>query len=383
MPVAAGAENLFLGRDTKVFIQKGAVIWEIPVLNGYTFNQSTNTTEITLNEMADATGGSRRGRAVFNESVSPTEWSFDVYARPYVVNAVHRTVDEVLWASLAANNPILTPNADKSLETWSQAIDFDGTQLDIDFSNSNFVSLGTFDLIFVLGANNVTGKNYLNDGDTTIYRIPDAVVNEVTIPFEVEALTMLSWGGMGGTMVEETVFDATTAIVGGTTATNNFIRSRFTALTATSSVSGGSVDYGITLTGGSITISNNITFLTPEEIGKVNQPFAHVTGTRSVSVSFTCYIDEVTDGPIDLYEDLLGAQDADRNSFALDFYVGGKDGANDRPTAPGLQFKMAQAHLEIPTMNPDDVVSLEVNFSGLPTTLGATDELTRVTYVGV
>lgn len=383
MPVAAGAENLFLGRDTKVFIQKGAVIWEIPVLNGYTFNQSTNTQDITLSEMADATGASRRGMAKFNESVSPTEWSFESYGRPYIVNGVHRTVDEVLWASLAATNPVLTTNADKSLESWSQGVTFDANQIDFDFDDSNFVSLGTFDLIFVLGANTVSSLNFAADGDTTIYRIPDAVVNEVTIPFDVEGITTLSWSGLGGTMVEEASFDASAAIVGGTAQTNNFIRSRFTALTATSDVSGSSVDYGITLTSGSITINNNITFLTPEEIGKVNQPFAHVTGTRSVSGSFSCYIDEVTDGPIDLYEDLLGAQDADRNAFALDFYIGGKDGANDRPSGPGIQFKMAQAHLEIPTMNPDDVISLDVNFSGLPTTLGATDELSRVTYVGV
>ena len=383
MAVSAGAENLFLGRDTKVFIQKGAVIWEIPVLNGYTFNQSTNTSEITLQEMANAAGASRRGKAVFNESVSPTEWSFEAYARPYIVNGVHRSVDEILWASIAATNPVLTTNADKSLETWSQAVTFDATQLDFDFDDSNYVSLGTFDIYFVLGANNVTGKDYAADGDTTIYKIPDAVVNEATIPFDVEGITTLSWSGMGGTMVEETAFDATDAIVGGTTATNNFIRSRFTALTATSSVSGSSIDYVITLTGGSITINNNINFLTPEEIGKVNQPIAHVTGTRSVSGSFSCYIDEVTDGPIDLYEDLLSAQDADRNVFALDFYIGGKDGSNDRPTGPGIQFKMAQAHLEIPTMSQDDVISLEVNFSALPTTLGATDELSRVTYVGV
>lgn len=383
MPVASGATNLFLGRDTKVYARKNGIIWEIPVMNGYSFTQTTNTSEITLQEMAGATGASRRGRRVFNDSVSPTEWSFEAYSRPYIVNAVHRSVDELLWACLFANNPVLTPNINKSLETWSQAITFNATQLTIDAQDSNFVSLGTFDLFFVLGGNTVNGRNYLADGDTTIYRIPGAVVNEASISFEVEALSSISWSGMGGTMVEETSFDASTAIVAGTTQTNNFIRSRFTSLTAASSVSGSLVNYGITLTGGSITISNNISFLTPEEIGKVNQPFAHVTGTRSVSGSFSCYLDEITNGPIDLYEDILAATDADRNSFALDFYIGGKDGVNDRPAGPGLQFKMPTAHLEVPQMNPDDVVSLEVNFSALPSGLGTTNEITSVTYVGV
>ena len=94
-------------------------------------------------------------------------------------------------------------------------------------------------------------------------------------------------------------------------------------------------------------------------------------------------MDNATNGPIDLYEDMLNARDAVTNSFALDFYIGGKDGANDRPKGPGLQIKMPSAHLEIPTVNPDDVISLEVNFTGVPSDLGATDEIERVTYTGV
>ncbi len=347
--VASGASNLFLGRDTKVFIKKGANIWQIPVLNGFAFNQSTNTSTITLEEMAALTGATRRGQKMFNDSVSPTEWSMDVYARPYISATKHRSVDEVLWASLAATNPVFTP----ATPLWSQAITYGTTlTMDVDFTNSNYVSLGTFDIYFVLGAANVTGFNYTATGDTTIYRIPNAVVNECTTPFDVNGITTISWSGMGGSLVEETLFDATGAIVTGQSQTNNFIRSRFTALAATSSISGGSITYGITLTGGSITISNNINFLTPEELGKVNQPIAHVAGTRSVTGSFSCYMDELTNGPIDLYEDIFGATGTVTNSFALDFYIGGKDAGGDRPTGPGLQFKIPNAHLEVPYQAP-------------------------------
>lgn len=379
MPIAAGASNLFLGRDTKVFIQRGANIWQIPVLNGYAFNQTTNTSTVTLEEMSDLTGGSRRGQKMFNDSVSPAEWSFDVYARPYISATKHRSVDEVLWACISSNNPVFTP----ATPAWSQGITYvSTTHMDIDFDDSNKVSLGTFDIYIVLGAASVTGSNYLADGDTTIYKIPNAVVNEATIPFDVNGITTISWSGMGGTITEVASFDASAAIVTGTTATNNFIRSRFTALSAVSSISGGSLTYVVTLTGGSITISNNISFLTPEELGRVNQPIAHVTGTRSVSGSFSAYLDEVTNGPIDLYEDILGATNVVTNQFALDFYIGGK-AAGDAPVGPGLQFKIPRAHLEVPSINPDDVVSLDVNFTALPSTLGGTDEITAVRYVGV
>ena len=379
MPVTAGNSNLFLGRDTKVYIQKGANIWEIPVLNGYAFNQSTNTSTVTLEEMSNLAGDSRRGQAIFNDSVSPAEWSFDVYARPFVASAIHRSVDEVLWACLAGSNAVFTP----ATPEWSQAITYGAASMDIDFNDSNKVSLSTFDLVFVFGANTYGSSNYAADGSTTIYRVPNAVVNEANIPFDVNGITTISWSGMGGTIQEMTSFDASAAITAGMNQTNNFIRSRFTALGAVSSVSGSEVTYGITLTGGNITISNNINFLTPEELGRVNQPIAHVTGTRSVSGSFSAYLDETTNGPIDLYEDLVGATTAVRNQFALDFYIGGKNQAEDLPVGPGLQFKVPRAHLEIPSMNPDDVVSIDVNFTGLPSTLAATDEIERVSYVGV
>ena len=53
-------------------------------------------------------------------------------------------------------------------------------------------------------------------------------------------------------------------------------------------------NYGLTLTGGSITMSNNVTYTTPEELGIVNVPIGHVTGTRNFGGSMTCYLTENT-----------------------------------------------------------------------------------------
>ncbi len=64
MAIAAGTSNLYFSRDTKVYIAQGANIWEVPVLNGYAANQTTNTSEISLSEMSDSAGNSRRGRRV-------------------------------------------------------------------------------------------------------------------------------------------------------------------------------------------------------------------------------------------------------------------------------------------------------------------------------
>ena len=71
------AEQLYFSRDSKVYVRIPATsgsetnqTWEIPVLDGFSFSQATNTSEVTLNEMAsDNVGTSKRGRKMFNDSL--------------------------------------------------------------------------------------------------------------------------------------------------------------------------------------------------------------------------------------------------------------------------------------------------------------------------
>ena len=377
MPITAGTSNLYFGRDTKVYLAQGANIWEIPVLNGYSMSQNTNTSEVTLSEMSDSAGNSRRGRKVFTDSVAPAEWSFSSYVRPTLSATKMRAVEEVLWANFVANNAYVP-----ATPAWTAGVSIGTAALDFDFSASNKVTLGEFDIYMVLGAANQTSRNYLADGDTTIFKIPKASINEASITFDIAGISTIAWSGMGGKRVEVTTFDATTAILTGIASTNNYIRNRLTQLAITSSISGGSKNYVVVLTGGTITLTNNLTYLTPENLGMVNSPLAHVTGTRTVGGSFTAYLDEQTNGTIDLVEDIANATTAVTNSFALDFYVGGKSGT-DAPIAPGMQFKIPSAHLTIPNVNTDDVVGISVDFSALPTTISGTNEVTKITYVGL
>jgi hypothetical protein len=380
MPVAAGATNLFFNRDTKVYIEQGVNIWEIPVLSGYNYSQATNSSDVTLSEMADSTGVSRRGSKIFTDSFAPAEWSFDTYARPFLVTGAPnrmRAVEEVLWANFVTSNSYTA-----GTNSWGSNVAITPTTLDIDFAGSNKILLGTYNIYFVLGASNTASANYAADGDTTIYKITDAVANEVGITFDLDGIATLAWSGFGGSLKEVTSFNASTAITTGTALTTNFIRNRLTQLQAVSSVSGSSKTYSITLTGGSLTLNNGITFLTPETIGRVNQPLGHVTGTRAVTGSFTAYLDEKTNGTIELFEDLSNATTAITNKFALDFYIGGK-AAGDAPVGPGLQFKIPQAHLSLPTFDLGDVIATNVDFKALPSTISGTDEVSKITYVGV
>ena len=48
------ANDLFFSRDTKVVVSDGTTAWEIPVLDGFSFSQATNSSEVTLQEMESA-----------------------------------------------------------------------------------------------------------------------------------------------------------------------------------------------------------------------------------------------------------------------------------------------------------------------------------------
>jgi hypothetical protein len=419
------AQQLFFSRDTKVYIKKGNFVWDLPVLDGFSFSQATNSSEITLAEMEGTGGVSRRGRKQFNDSLAPAEWSFSTYVRPFKsagsgtgaadsAAKVH-AIEEVLWALFSG------PATYASSAFTNQTV-HDATDLDIDFSESNKATLGTADIFFVLG-----------DANRKVYKLKDCVVNEASLDFDIDGIATINWSGMSSEIIDMTTkthttatsgsvfppaFDAhrdggtvdivagdvvlnatdahrmsvvvdptssgtatmTGAVYESTTATDNFIRNRLTQLTViptagTSYI--GSLEaggYDITLTGGNITMSNNVTFITPEEIGLVNTPIGHVTGTRSVSGSMNCYLSKDTtanDNSADLWEDLKSITSVVTNSFALVFKIGGASANTAR-----LEVNMPTCHLEIPTHSIEDVISVETSFNALPSTIDGTNEVT-------
>ena len=373
------ADTLYFSRDTKVYIAIGSDIWEVPVLDGFSFSQATNTSEITLNEMSNTSGDSRRGRQMFTDSYAPAEWSFSTYARPFASAgsgagaadsaAKHHAVEEVLWA-------LMVGAATYSSFSFT-GFTADTTDLDISFGSSNKTTLGTADIYFVLGG--------ARSGTKTTYKITGCCVNEASLDFDIDGIATINWSGMGTLISEDSAQTAT--VYEGVSGTSNFIRNRLTTLAMTTAddhllATGESADgdsdvetYDLVLTGGNITISNNITFMPPETLGVVNQPLGHVTGTRSVSGSFTCYLNAEASSSADLFERIIEDTDTITNNFDLTFKIGGAS------ATPRIEMAMSDCHLEVPTHAIDDVISLETNFHALPSTIEGTDELT-IKYVG-
>ena len=85
--------------------EKDANTFRIGVLDGYSFSQANETTDVTISEAGAAPA---RGSKRFNDSLAPAEWSFQTYARPfehgsasYRASGTHDFAENILWAALS------------------------------------------------------------------------------------------------------------------------------------------------------------------------------------------------------------------------------------------------------------------------------------------
>lgn len=394
------ANDLFFSRDTKLVVKCDSSFFEIPVLDGFSFSQATNSSEVTLSEMESTAGVSRRGRKMFNDSMAPAEWSFSTYARPFLstVDAVTvptglgwdgdsasvHAVEEVLWAALVGTAAFTegTASADAS---WADNITYNTTadasfdtttteRLKIDFLGSNKSALKELEIFFIMGAGAYSA------GTHQVYKLSKAVVNSATVDFDIDGIATIAWSGFASNITDEGS-QPTVTVKEGLSATNNFIRNRLTTL-AVKNAAGSpfAATYTLTLTGGSVSFENNITYLTPDTIGEVNSPIGHVTGTRTIGGSFTCYLSNSAAGSSDLFEDLASATTTVTNDFDLTFHIGGTPPATT--IAPHMSINLPNCHLEIPAHAVDDVISVETSFSALPGNITSADEAVIV-YKGV
>lgn len=514
------AQQLFFSRDSKLYVEFDSKLWEVPVLDGFSFSQSTNTSDITLAEMQGADGISRRGRRLFTDSLAPAEWSFSTYVRPFFTSTEHHAVEEVLWAVMAgadkygtigtagaisavdfsaadsagdrdpgtyvidlddctgthagtggtiqiivnsagnandvqvvsggkgytAAQTIIVPTALIGDGTGSITIDIDSVDDDattgfyrnvqadsnsdfgttvamptiagqtINFGQSNRAVLATCNLYFVMETSTTKPM---------VYKLENAQINEASVDFDVDGIATINWSGFakniidkqsqgkvtvqsGTTITGATVGDlyldsaddlklgiatgATTlesAIDAGVDQTSAFIRNRLTQciVSTTDTTAFPSGDYSLTLTGGNVTVSNNITYLVPEELGNVNIPIEGVTGGRTVTGNFTCYLTLDTDATaldpkgssVELFNNMTtSGQGLDKvvNDFQVTFQIGGAVDGN-----PRLYIAMPKVHIDVPVHSVEDVISLETGFGAYTNDFDNADEIV-LTYYG-
>ena len=385
--------------------------FRIGVLDGYSFSQGSESTDVTINEAGSAPN---RGSKRFNDALPPAEWSFGTYVRPFKHGAAsfradgtYDMVENILWSALAG-----TGLSDASGSAVATSTGTANGAL-VDFVESDVHELMKLNIFFAL--------------ENTTYRLNDAQINQAEIDFSIDGIAQITWSGNATTIDQVTTayedpskyqieaYDADGASLthsSGSTDTYvenynfadtvgpsdaDYLRNKLSSLYLDADAQGGGnasgglddKTYDINITGGSITIANNVTYVTPETIGVVDKPIGSFTGARTITGSLTMYLDTKSNGSNQLLTDLAAATDLVTNVFDVRLYMGvagavGSDGdamGSDDFTAPGVEFNMPRCHLQVPTIETGDLISTTVEFAAHGSDLLTGDEM-KVKYLG-
>jgi hypothetical protein len=379
--------------------------WKLEVLSGYALTSSAATQDITSMESGN---NPDRSQQRFNTSINPVDWNFQTYIRPTGATAAGATggtsamgsnskpvADWFMWQSLVSNTRVSSaPGIEQSV--WRdngilRTISY-GASPGQAASRTNFATAAENHLYFVL--------------DNVIYQVSDATVNQATVDAGIDAIATTTWTGQGTTLRELTgtnrtnavsvfggIINSTTTVtdnstaanlsaifsyhpynqmaigVSNTLATHAYIKNRLSSLDITYNVFGVTSTYSFPVTALSFDYTNNITYLTPEELAVLNAPIGQFTGTRAVTGSATMYLrggNEADDSSRFLRNIYSDTRTTSAQSATAKLWVGGN-------TAPYISFNMAAVQFDFPQLAIDDVIGMTVNFVAQEATVNRGD----------
>jgi hypothetical protein len=335
--------------------------FEIQVQDGFSFSQNTSSETVTLMEAGAAPV---RGQRSFNTALDPVDFSFSTYIRP-ADGGTNITAEEgVLWNALFG-----TGNIGGAGAAWTEGV----ANATVVATNSQAHQLQKFGVIIVI--------------DGISYIIDNCALDSATVDFGLDAIASIAWAGKGTKLRQITGLTATTGgtvtFGGGLTGTAKgkntaapYIANKLSTLAITGGINGTGTNYTVALTGGSLTIANNLTYLTPANLGVVNQPVTYFTGTRAISGSINAYLRAGATNTAGLLADMLTSSSTDVDpEFEITVALGGSTNATR------VEFEMPAAVLTIPSVSTEQVVSTTINFTaqgsaGNAFDIGAANEVT-------
>lgn len=212
--------------------------------------------------------------------------------------------------------------------------------------------------------------------DGAAYTVDNCALDQAQIDFGLDAIAMVAWTAKGTKLTQlsavPTLSAATNPVFSGTmtgTATGkvttaNYITNKLSTVTLQSNLGGiGGTAYNVVLTGGSLTIANGITYVTPNNIGVLNTPIGYFTGTRAVSGTMNAYL---RTGGVNQTSQLLAdiiasSATAAETKYRLQLEIGGVT------SGTRVEVEMVGAMIGIPTVDIADVVSTTITFNAQST----------------
>lgn len=353
--------SIQLLRNTRVFVSTvttgftKANTFEILVGDDLSFSQTSTNTDITLEEAGPAP---IRGAKRFTDAIDPGEWSFSNYVLPIQANdagAIVSTPDQILWHCLASGSPFVPATKEKGVYQ-------DKMNQVVSFKDSQYHELSKAHLYMLV--------------DSIWFKAGNIQVNSAEISVDISDIARVNWSGNAGLIeaLPSQPFDP--ALIGITDAEfvrlqNSYIKNKLSILKVVNNASGGLTYDQIGITAATITISNNISYLTPSTLNRIDQPIGYFTGGLDVSGSLECYLNDVPNGSVDLWK-LLTQMTGSSNSFKIQLMIGGY---YNTATVPGIVVHVPTAHLSRPELQSEDAMGLSIEFKGIGTTMSAGDEV--------
>ena len=407
--------------------------FEIQVLDGYSFGQTTNQTTIQVSEAGSTPS---RGQRAFNTSLAPVDFSFSTYIRPNLVGANVSPAERVLWnallgpaaldatgaqtitgltrsattgagastatcttsAALAQGTYILLNGATGATTAngdWNQAayVAVGNTAAGVatlalarapvpaagatatgtikgytgQWASGGATAIGSYTSSLASNVNQLQKFGMIFCVDQVVYLVDNCALDQASVDFGLDAISMVAWTGKG-TVLKQAA-NITQAILGNSSTPvvtgASYITNKLSTMTLQSNIGGTqnttveSVSYVIPITGGNITIANNLNYLTPTNLGVVNSSIGYYTGQRSISGNVTAYLRTggSTDSGMLLQNLLTGAASTSEPKYAIQLEMGGATGTNR------VEFEMGGVVLQIPAVNVADIVATTINFN--------------------
>jgi hypothetical protein len=346
-------------RNTRVWVSSvttgftDANTKEILIGDDLSFSQGASETDITISEAgATPTRGSKR----FIDAINPVEWSFSNYITPLADTLTPFTVstpDYLLWHSLSTGSaPNLTVNDGGVYQNASNEV--------VNFTDSSYHELYKLNIYMYV--------------DGVWYAITGAQVDTAEVSVDIADITKVTWSGFGISLAPLGAQPFDPVAIGISDAEflayqNSYIKNKLTILDIKDNAD--SVTYNnVAVTGATITISNNISYVTPSTLSRVDRPIGSFTGTLDISGSLQCYLDTKAGGSSALWQKIVGYTGSS-NSFEFGLSIGGKYAT----ASTGMLFKMPKVQVSVPELQSADVLGLNINFKAQGSTLSSGDGL--------
>ena len=211
--------------------------------------------------------------------------------------------------------------------------------------------------------------------DGVTYTVDNCAMDQASIDFGLDGIATVAWTGKGTKLNQLSTVAVFTAnagnwdLTGGLTSSSsvkgkntfstNYMTNKLSTTTVVSNIGGvGGTSYTVALTGGNITIANNINYVVPANLGVVNQAIGYFTGTRSVTGSMQAYLRTGANGTAAILASMLAnITAATEPKFKVQIEIGGSSALTR------VEVLCDGAVLSVPTVDAQAVMSTTINFT--------------------